>query len=75
MKLIEILNRVRTNSGQTRISVCSPSLRLIEDLDLDSIQLAELAVVIEAESGIDVFKDSIPKTIGCIELTLAKLKN
>jgi len=41
----------------------NPESNLRQDLGLDSLALAELAVRIEARFNIDVFEDSIPKTV------------
>lgn len=49
-----------------------PESRLREDLELDSLDLAELTVRIEAWSGTDVFADGLVLTVGEI---LSKLEN
>lgn len=64
--LLEIINRVLTNNDLSPISFLDPQLRFREDLDMDSIMLAELTVRIEDEYDIDVFEDGMVFTIADI---------
>ena len=50
----------------------TPESNLREDLDLDSLALAELTVRIEEEFGIDIFEDGLVDTV---EEVLEKLSN
>tara|TARA_Y100000589_G_C26845615_1_gene503782 strand:- start:111 stop:344 length:234 start_codon:yes stop_codon:yes gene_type:complete len=43
---------------------------LIEDLGFDSFNLAQLTVLIEAEFGIDIFENEIPRTFNDIYLII-----
>jgi len=62
--LLNIVNTVRENKGLAVLgSIKSPD-DLRSDLGLDSLDLAELTVRIEKETGIDVFADSFVNTIG-----------
>lgn len=70
-ELLEIINRILDDSGRERLRGLSPELRLKEDIGLDSLELAVLAVHVEAEFGIDVFADGLLWTVGEIQ---AKLK-
>jgi acyl carrier protein len=60
------INRVLNDSGRDAIALIQPDMRLKQDLDLDSLDLAVLTVKIEAETGIDVFADGIVETVGQI---------
>jgi acyl carrier protein len=43
---------------------------LVNDLGFDSLELAELTVIIEEEYGIDIFEHKIIRTVGEIRLIL-----
>jgi acyl carrier protein len=64
--LLEIINRVLTNNELQSISSLNPQLRFREELDMDSIMLAELTVRIEDEYNVDVFENGMIYTIGDI---------
>lgn len=63
-KLLNIINNVLENNKKTKIDSMDLSLKLRDDLDLDSLALAELTVKIESEFGIDIFEDGLVFTIG-----------
>lgn len=63
-KIIEIINLVLDNRVKDRIEVLTPEMHLRNDIGLDSLDLAELTVRIEAEFDIDVFEDGIVYTVG-----------
>jgi acyl carrier protein len=65
-KLLEIVNTVLTNKGKETVSNLSPSDGLTSTLKMDSLDLAELTVRIEAEYDIDVFEDGLVLTVGQI---------
>jgi acyl carrier protein len=69
--LLDIINRVLVNNDLYPIDNLDPNLRFREDLELDSIMLAELTVRIEDEYNIDVFEDGMVYTI---EDILVKIK-
>lgn len=64
MDLINIINEMREENGQNRIDSLDPTMHLRDDLELDSLMLAELTVRIEDEYDIDIFEDGIVQTIG-----------
>ena len=57
---ITVLNQDIIHTSEITVN---PESKLRQDLGLDSLALAELAVRIEARFNIDVFEDSIPKTV------------
>ncbi|OJX91931.1 MAG: acyl carrier protein [Paludibacter sp. 47-17] len=63
-KILEIVNTVLENRGKKAIRKINPSMSLRNDLDMDSLDLAELTVRIEAEFDIDIFEDGIVNTVG-----------
>lgn len=63
-------NSILDTSNRPRLDNLRPEDRLQEDLGFDSLELAELTVRLEAETGIDVFQDGVVRTVGEI---LAKL--
>jgi acyl carrier protein len=71
-KLLEIINTVRTNKGLPTVTDLKPELDLRTDLGFDSLDLAELTVRVEKESGIDIFADSFVLTVADIIAKLQK---
>jgi acyl carrier protein len=63
-KILELVNTVLENRGKKTIKKIGPSMNLRNDLDMDSLDLAELTVRIEAEFDIDIFEDGIVNTVG-----------
>ena len=70
-ELLSIINTVLTNNGRKRLDCVSPESDLRRDLALDSFDLAELTVRIQAKFDVDVFADSNVSTVGEI---IEKLK-
>lgn len=70
-KLLEIINTVLDNRGKIKINEISEKSNLRNDCGLDSLDLAELTVRIEAEYDVDIFEDGIVVTVGDI---LQKIK-
>ncbi len=65
-KLLTIVNIVRDNKGLPTLPEIKPENDLRTDLGFDSLDLAELTVRIEKETGVDVFADSFVLTVGDI---------
>jgi len=71
-KLVKIMNTVLENRSKEKFEDFKPEMHLRNDLGMDSFDLAELTVRIEAEFDIDIFEDGIVNTLGEI---VEKLKN
>jgi acyl carrier protein len=69
-KLLEIINYVLINNELNVINKIDEKLRFKEDLELDSIMLAELTVRIEDEFNIDIFENGMVFTIGDVTALL-----
>ena len=54
-KLLEIINTVLANRGKSTVTSINEASGLRDDLGLDSLDLAELTVRIEAEYDVDIF--------------------
>ncbi len=64
MKKIEnIINRIRINKGDNEISEFQKNMSLRDDIGFDSLDLAELTVLIEDEYNIDIFESGIVSTL------------
>ena len=61
--LCSIINSIRKNAGRGTVSELKVQHHLQRDLELDSLELAEMTVLIESKFGIDIFKDGIVKTV------------
>lgn len=70
-KLFLIINTVLENRGKKNVNSISEESSLKDDLGLDSLDLAELTVRIEAEYDVDIFEDGVVTTVGEI---LSKLR-
>ncbi len=62
-KILRILNVVLENRGKKNIEIFRPELDLRKDLELDSLDLAELTVRIESEFDIDIFENGNTNTL------------
>lgn len=71
-KLLDIVNIVRENKGLCRLEHIKADDDLRRDLEFDSLDLAELTVRIEKETGIDIFAEGFVSTIAEI---LAKIES
>ena len=70
-QLLSIINIVLENRGKQTVSNINENSSLKSDCGLDSLDLAELTVRIDAEYDVDIFEDGIVTTIGEI---LSKLR-
>ncbi len=53
------IDRIKKSYDQPEIEELKPNQSLVQDLGFDSLQIAELSVILEAEYGIDVFRNGI----------------
>lgn len=63
-KILQIINTVLDNRNKLIIKDISNSSDLRSDCGLDSLDLAELTVRIEAEYDVDIFEDGLITTVG-----------
>jgi len=73
-KILELVNTVLNNRGKKLLKKLKPEMSLRNDLDLDSLDLAELTVRIEVEYDIDIFEDGIVSSVGEIYKKLEMTK-
>lgn len=66
------INEINEINDKALLNNISEDMRLREDLDLDSMDLAILTAKIEDKYNIDVFEDGIVKTVGEIVSKLEK---
>lgn len=59
-----MINVVLMNRGKAKVNGITANSGLRDDLGLDSLDLAELTVRIEAEYDVDIFEDGVVTTIG-----------
>jgi acyl carrier protein len=64
--LLQIINSILDSNDKTQIDFLDESIDLRNDLDFDSFMLAELTVVIEEHTGVDIFRDGSISTISDI---------
>lgn len=62
--LLSIINTVLENRGKATVESINENSSLKNDCGLDSLDLAELTVRIEAEYDVDIFEDGIVTTVG-----------
>lgn len=63
-ELLNVLNKVLENKGQSPLEKLRPEMRLREDVGFKSLDLAELTVRIEEKFDIDVFAGGLVFTVG-----------
>ena len=65
-KILVIINTVLNNGNKLQIEEISESTNLRNDCGLDSLDLADLTVRIEAEYDVDIFENGSVETVGDI---------
>lgn len=63
-QLLSIINTVLENRGKEKVLNINENSSLKNDCGLDSLDLAELTVRIDAEYDVDIFEDGIVTTVG-----------
>lgn len=66
-KIIDFINEICYNHGYKQLDISNENiinLQLREDIGFDSLNLAQLTVMIEDEFDIDIFEDGIVNTVG-----------
>ena len=63
-KLLKKKKKKKKNKQDKPVETLTEEMRLREDLNLDSFDLAELTVKIEDEFDIDIFEDGLVLTVG-----------
>ncbi len=58
------INLIRQRNGKRWLAKISAAERLMDDLELDSLDLAELTVRLQAKFGVDVFAKRNLRTVG-----------
>lgn len=71
-KVLEIINQIREGKGLDKLNSLNKDLKLRDDLEFTSFDLAELTVRIEDEFDIDIFEDGFISTVGEIYTKLEK---
>ena len=64
--ILLIINTVLNNRSKDKLSVIDENFNLRDDCGLDSLDLAELTVRIEAEYDVDIFEEGVVVTVGDI---------
>lgn len=59
-----ILNIIQENDIEIDVQEINDSTLLMDDLLLDSFNLAQLTVEIESEFGVDIFENGVIKNVG-----------
>ena len=62
-KIKIIINEILTDSGRESLDKIEPDQNLMDDIGLDSLDLATLTVKIEQEFEIDIFENGIVSTV------------
>ena len=62
-ELCNIINSIRLSAGRIAVSELKIEYQLQRDLELDSLELAEMTVLIESKFGVDVFEEEIVTTV------------
>ena len=65
-EILKIINIVLDNRDKSIITEISKSSTLRDDFGMDSLDLADLTVRIEAEYDVDIFENGVVETVGDI---------
>ena len=71
-QVLKFINVIRVKKALPPLANLSPQMSLGIDLEFDSLDLAQLTVLIEDEFGVDIFEEDIIETIGEIYECLRK---
>lgn len=71
--VLEAVNEVRKNLGLGELPHLADEVSLRGDLQFDSLALAELAVRLEAATGVDVFEGGVVSSVQEIRERLQRL--
>lgn len=71
-KVLDVVNEIRMNKGESKLDSLKEDDKFREDLGLDSFDLAELTVRLEAIFDVDVFENGLIDTIGELFVKLKK---
>ena len=71
-KLLDFINEIRIDKELKTVENIKDSDDLFNDLSLESLDLAQLTVMLEEHFDIDVFEDNIVTTVGEILIKLQK---
>ncbi|MBL8890157.1 MAG: acyl carrier protein [Planctomycetaceae bacterium] len=63
-EVLHEINRIRSATGKRALAKVFAADLLREDLELDSLDLAELTVRLQAKFGVDVFAKRNLRTVG-----------
>lgn len=72
VKLLDIINEIKEAKGENLLTSLDKDMKLRDDLELDSFDLALLTAKIEDEFDVDVFEDGLIETVGEILIKLEK---
>ena len=73
-KLIELINVIMLHSNKPVISELPDGVNLPDYLGLDSLDLAELIVRIEDETGVNLINETLRGSVQEVCFTLARLR-
>lgn len=68
--LLDAINTVRSNKGLTPLPNLAATARLREEVDLDSLDLAELTARLYEQHRVDVFAAGLVFTVGEVDQRL-----
>lgn len=72
VKILDIINEIKEGKGENLLTSLDKDMKLRDDLELDSFDLALLTAKIEDEFDVDVFEDGLIETVGEILIKLEK---
>ena len=70
--LLAVVNKLRASTGKSSLNQIAVEQSLQRDLELDSLDLAEMTVLIESKYGVDVFDEGIATTVQDV---ISRIKN
>jgi acyl carrier protein len=62
-----IINDLLSSNNKPNVTILNDNDDLINDIGFDSLELAELTVIIEEQYGVDIFEHKVIRTVGEIK--------
>jgi acyl carrier protein len=62
-----IINDLLSSNNKPNVTTLNDNDDLINDIGFDSLELAELTVIIEEQYGVDIFEHKVIRTVGEIK--------
>lgn len=71
-KIVSIINDILKNNDKSCSCIINENSSLRKDIGFDSLDLAELTVILEDQYNVDIFEDGFVETVGDVIKKISK---